>query len=618
MKALKNLISTQHDPGKTRVEQTSRNELMLDIDFFDLDGKWNPRVVLFSAVSDPQRARSGLTQIFAGLMKFQARRWAENYFLGALATEQGPGSNKQAIEQFLKNIKRNGVVEEKEFYRLATIDMLQKTCEVPEKSRPVEKTHQEPSKSGPRFLNSSEVIANTLMEMLETCGRVGKFSEIFGSVSKETITSWVKKNVREEMQVNLLTLLDRSSSTQDAEAHQVIAKLWKDQSVIEGGRYAPKLIREAAQSGFLHYCKNQILPDRDADREYLEEFLTNAKSEWIKYRNLLSEDQYQNFTLHRDQALQKLSTLREKPVVTNTPRKIDRRHALPNQAEISSYQPNMPAHEAISEKFREFEELSHGLIKPPDLLTIPIESEFINYCKHGSADLAKADPASLEAFINMPIQKWSAYKNILTSDQFSELEKKRSEFIVYREQQSKKVASSMRSNAASRTNAKDQSITDDSGPSHPSKELGELFASKAILTTNDLLNVEWDSPTTYKMMQAQDADKIKKYFDSASMTEDNINLARKSIAYSKKVKGILDGADSSDDEKTTQELRLINTEISRSAMQFIIRFNSHTLSLEKSSSEVSKQALHQLNEVKKFLEPRRAQQKTSPLEEKKS
>jgi hypothetical protein len=176
----------------------------------------------------------------------------------------------------------------------------------------------------------------------------------------------------------------------------------------------------------------------------------------------------------------------------------------------------------------------------------------------------------------------------------------------------------MRSNAASRTNAKDQSITDDSGPSHPSKELGELFASKAILTTNDFLNVEWDSPTTYKMMQAQDADKIKKYFDSASMTEDNINLARKSIAYSKKVKGILDGADSSDDEKTTQELRLINTEISRSAMQFIIRFNSHTLSLEKSSSEVSKQALHQLNEVKKFLEPRRAQQKTSPLEEKKS
>ena len=618
MKALKNLISTQHDPGKTRVEQTSRNELMLDIDFFDLDGKWNPRVVLFSAVSDPQRARSGLTQIFAGLMKFQARRWAENYFLGALATEQGPGSNKQAIEQFLKNIKRNGVVEEKEFYRLATIDMLQKTCEVPEKSRAVEKTHQEPSKSGPRFLNSSEVIANTLMEMLETCGRVGKFSEIFGSVSKETITSWVKKNVREEMQVNLLTLLDRSSSTQDAEAHQVIAKLWKDQSVIEGGRYAPKLIREAAQSGFLHYCKNQILPDRDADREYLEEFLTNAKSEWIKYRNLLSEDQYQNFTLHRDQALQKLSTLREKPVVTKTPREIDPKHALPNRAKISSHQPNMPAHEAISEKFREFEELSHGLIKPPDLLTIPIESEFINYCKHGSADLAKADPASLEAFINMPIQKWSAYKNILTSDQFSELEKKRSEFIVYREQQSKKVASNMRSNAASRTNAKDQSITDDSGPSHPSKELGELFASKAILTTNDLLNVEWDSPTTYKMMQAQDADKIKKYFDSASMTEDNINLARKSIAYSKKVKGILDGADSSDDEKTTQELRLINTEISRSAMQFIIRFNSHTLSLEKSSSEVSKQALHQLNEVKKFLEPRRAQQKTSPLEEKKS
>ncbi|MEY3720200.1 MAG: hypothetical protein RL618_719, partial [Pseudomonadota bacterium] len=108
MKALKNLISTQHDPGKTRVEQTSCNELMLDIDFFDLNGKWNPRVVLFSAASDPQRARSGLTKIFAGLMKFQARRWAENYFLGALATEEGPGPNRQAIEKFLENVKRKG------------------------------------------------------------------------------------------------------------------------------------------------------------------------------------------------------------------------------------------------------------------------------------------------------------------------------------------------------------------------------------------------------------------------------------------------------------------------------------------------------------------------------
>ena len=254
MKALKNLISAQHDPEKTRVEQTSRNALMLDIDFFDQNGKWNPRVVLFSGVSDPQRARSGLTKIFGGLMKFQARRWAENYFLGALATEKSQSPNKQAIEKFLKNIKRSGVVEEREFYRLATVDMLQKTCEAPEKSKSTDDTHQESSKSGARFLNSNEVIATTLTEMLETCGKVGKFSEIFGSVSKEAIKSWVKKNMHGEMQVNLLTLLDRSSSTQDAEAHQVIAKLWKDQSAILGGRYAQPLIREAAQSGFLDYC----------------------------------------------------------------------------------------------------------------------------------------------------------------------------------------------------------------------------------------------------------------------------------------------------------------------------------------------------------------------------
>jgi len=618
MKALKNLISTQHDPGKTRVEQTSRNELMLDIDFFDLNGKWNPRVVLFSAASDPQRARSGLTKIFAGLMKFQARRWAENYFLGALATEEGPGPNRQAIEKFLENIKRKGVVEEKEFHRLATIDMLQKTSEVPEKSRPAEKTYQEPGKSGPRFLNRREVIANTLTEILETCSKVGNFSEIFGSVSKETIKSWVEKNVQEEMQANFLTLLDRSSSTQDAEAHQVIAKLWIDESPIQEGRYAPPLIREAAQSGFLDYCKNKKLPGRDADRECLKEFLTNPEIEWKKYSNFLSKDQYQNFMLHRDQALQELSTLREKPVVTKTPREIDPKHALPNRAKISSHQPNMPAHEAISEKFREFEEASHGLVDLPYLWAITVQSEFIHYCKHGSADLAKADPESLEAFIKIPANKWSNYRNILTDDQFSELEKNRSNFIAYCEQQSKKNARTTHSNAASRTNAEDQSITDDSGPSDPSKELGELFASKAILTTDDLLNVNWDSPTLYKMMQDQDAEKIKTYFGSASITKRNNNIARKSLDYIKKAEGMLSSVDSPYDERAIEKLISINTKISKSAFEFIRRYNLRTQSRKKKSSEVSKQALHQLNEVKKFLEPRYAQQKTNPLEEKKS
>ena len=84
------------------------------------------------------------------------------------------------------------------------------------------------------------------------------------------------------------------------------------------------------------------------------------------------------------------------------------------------------------------------------------------------------------------------------------------------------------------------------------------------------------------------------------------------------MEGILNDADNTDDEKTIQELRLINAKISRSAMQFVIRFNLYSTKLEKSSSEVSKQSLQQLDDVKTFLEPRSAQPKTSLLEEKKS
>ena len=90
----------------------------------------------------------------------------------------------------------------------------------------------------------------------------------------------------------------------------------------------------------------------------------NTQDDWEKYGNFLTPDQYRNFTDHRNQALKKLKESRDSPVIAKTSREIDQRHALKNQEESSLGRLTVPAHEAIYEEWRKFEELSHGLLEP--------------------------------------------------------------------------------------------------------------------------------------------------------------------------------------------------------------------------------------------------------------
>lgn len=87
---------------------TADRELLIDIDFFDAKGRWNPRHVVFCAAEDGARAKSLWTRCFRGFMALHGKLWAKNYLDNRF-------SDRAESEQLIKQIKQAGYVDKKIF-----------------------------------------------------------------------------------------------------------------------------------------------------------------------------------------------------------------------------------------------------------------------------------------------------------------------------------------------------------------------------------------------------------------------------------------------------------------------------------------------------------------------
>ncbi len=96
---------------------TSEDAMMIDIQFFDEVGRWNPRKVIFSASVDEARAKSLKVTLFGGIMRLHARVWAKNYVNTHL-------SHAAAAATFIANVKSSGVVSRRAFFDLVAGEML--------------------------------------------------------------------------------------------------------------------------------------------------------------------------------------------------------------------------------------------------------------------------------------------------------------------------------------------------------------------------------------------------------------------------------------------------------------------------------------------------------------
>ena len=87
---------------------TADRELLIDIDFFDAQGRWNPHHVVFCAAEDGARAKSLWTRCFRGFMALHGKLWAKNYL-------ENHFSKRTESEQLMKQIKQAGYVDKTMF-----------------------------------------------------------------------------------------------------------------------------------------------------------------------------------------------------------------------------------------------------------------------------------------------------------------------------------------------------------------------------------------------------------------------------------------------------------------------------------------------------------------------
>nr|NDG07093.1 hypothetical protein [Oxalobacteraceae bacterium] len=82
--------------------------MLVDIDFFDANGRWNPKSVVFCAAEDPARAKRLWTRCFRGVMALHGKLWAKNYLSSHF-------QNKSESRNFLEQIKKEGFVDNRAF-----------------------------------------------------------------------------------------------------------------------------------------------------------------------------------------------------------------------------------------------------------------------------------------------------------------------------------------------------------------------------------------------------------------------------------------------------------------------------------------------------------------------
>ena len=93
----------QHAPEDTRPVD---RELLIDIDFFDAQGRWNPTHVVFCPAEDQDRAKSLWTRCFRGFMALHGKLWAKNYLSSHFR-------NKPESNGLLQQINQSGFVDKK-------------------------------------------------------------------------------------------------------------------------------------------------------------------------------------------------------------------------------------------------------------------------------------------------------------------------------------------------------------------------------------------------------------------------------------------------------------------------------------------------------------------------
>ncbi len=111
MRPASNSESPSLTPEKLNPTSGEDDVMMMGFEFFNEKGQLSPRKILFTENTCPNKTQRVLSNLFGGIMKWNARRWAEN-FLENTRDNQPPAKKevKGQVDSLLQDIRNEGFV----------------------------------------------------------------------------------------------------------------------------------------------------------------------------------------------------------------------------------------------------------------------------------------------------------------------------------------------------------------------------------------------------------------------------------------------------------------------------------------------------------------------------
>lgn len=112
-------VSTTRTPETPELTNAESDAMMMGFEFFNEKGQLSPRKIVFTENTCPNKTQRVLSHLFGGIMKWNARRWAEN-FLENTRNNQPPANKKitEQVDSLLQDIRKEGFVRMTQLFSL--------------------------------------------------------------------------------------------------------------------------------------------------------------------------------------------------------------------------------------------------------------------------------------------------------------------------------------------------------------------------------------------------------------------------------------------------------------------------------------------------------------------
>lgn len=448
-----------------------------------------------------------MSHLFGGIMKWNARRWAENFLKNARNNQATANTKKEQVDSLLRDIRKEGFVRMTQMFSV----IASATMEANSANKDNDQNSNE--RTGNRFTPDSAPFLINLDEVVK------EFKTKKSSLNREEVDS-TQVNSKDENTIKAHLL----------EACRIIENEWAILSKIHDGELAPPQYKLPVKSGFLDYCRGgstRKTEEQAIDRSAWNTlFVAMDEKEWSSYKNIMTEAQYAAWTKKRDEWIAIDSQSTQARTEDPTPKRDLR-------LELKTAKPTTPKNTArtIAQEFlaftAEFNTTSHGNLPLPLPVEAILDSGFIAYCDRGFSALKHINLDKLEEFLEQYESKFQIFSKVLTPENFSEL--KEHQANIAQDIAKFRATYPVPSNASeddSEIEIRFSGVDVTDIPSGENKALG-LFSEIPTITLEKLKQIEWDAADLHLKINLADVQKIQAYFSTADISEEHLEICKK-------------------------------------------------------------------------------------------